>query len=233
MKKQTAAEKREKIASCRLQESDSKVAEAERQLSMNKIAPAWKWLLILVLALGAIAASFHFDGAVRQWVVEHSNRTARQFMRNVSLYGDWPEHVAAGLLVVAIAALRGSKRWVHIGLTMIVACALAGLVARGVKITTGRARPSVKQELGWNGPRLSPKYNSFPSGHTAATTAFFGVLFFANRRIALALLPIPLLIAASRMYVAAHYLSDVVCAAILGIFCAWLCARWRPPPIPG
>ena len=33
------------------------------------------------------------------------------------------------------------------------------------------------------------------------------------------------------MYVAAHYLSDVVCAAILGILIAWLCARWRPPPV--
>ena len=192
---------------------------------MHKIAPAWKWILIVLLAVIAIAASFHFDAAVRHWMVEHSNRTAKQVMRNVSRFGDWPEHVAAGLLVVAIAAWRGHKRWVHIGLTMIVACALAGIAARGVKIAAGRARPSVKQELGWHGPRLSSKYNSFPSGHTAATTAFFGVLFFANRRVALALLPIPLLIAASRMYVAAHFLSDVVCAAILGILCAWFCAR--------
>jgi membrane-associated phospholipid phosphatase len=30
------------------------------------------------------------------------------------------------------------------------------------------------------------------------------------------------LIGFSRMYVAAHYLSDVVCAAILGILCAIL-----------
>jgi membrane-associated phospholipid phosphatase len=198
---------------------------------MHKIAPAWKWLLIILLAVIAIAASFYFDAAARHWVAEHSNRTVKQVMRNVSRFGDWPEHVLAGLLIIALAAWRGNKRWVHIGLTMIVACALAGIAARGVKIAAGRARPSVKLELGWNGPRLSSKYHSFPSGHTAATTAFFGVLFFANRRVALCLLPIPLLIATSRMYVGAHFLSDVVCAAILGIFCAWLCARWRPPPI--
>lgn len=198
---------------------------------MQKFAPAWKWLLIICLALIAIVLAFYFDSTLHQWVAQHPNRTARMLMRNVSRYGDWPEHVIAGLLVVAVAALRGNKRWVHIGLTMIVACALAGIAARGVKIATGRARPSVKHELAWNGPRLSPKYNSFPSGHTAATTAFFGVLFFANRRLALALLPIPMLIAASRIYVAAHYLSDVICAAILGISCAWLCVRWRPPPI--
>ena len=193
---------------------------------MHKIAPVWKWLFVVVLAVSAIAVSFHFDAAVRAWVLEHSNRTAKQLMRNVSRFGDWPEHVLAGLLLVAIAYWRGRNRWVRIGLTMILACALAGIAARGVKIATGRARPSVNQELGWNGPRLSPKYNSFPSGHTAATTAFFGVLFFANRRLALCLLPIPLLIAASRMYVAAHYLSDIVCAAELGLFCAWLLSRW-------
>ena len=192
---------------------------------MQKIAPAWKWLFILLLATVAVVAAFHFDPMVRQWVVEHSDRTAKKVMRNVSRYGDWPEHLGAGLLVIAIAALRGSKRWMRIGLTMLIALALAGLVARGVKLAAGRARPSVKQELGWNGPRLSSKYHSFPSGHTAATTAFFGVLFFANRRLGLVLLPIPLLIAASRIYVAAHFLSDVVCAAIIGILCAWLCAR--------
>ena len=196
---------------------------------MQKIAPVWKWLLLVLLALGAIVLAFHFDDAVRRWVVEHSNRTAKQVMRNVSRYGDWPEHLLAGLLLIGVAALRGHKQWMRIGLTMILACALAGIVARGIKISTGRARPSVKHELGWNGPRLSPKYNSFPSGHTAATTAFFGVAFFANRRLGLVLLPIPFLIAASRMYVAAHYLSDVVCAAILGIFCAWLCARAMLP----
>ena len=43
------------------------------------------------------------------------------------------------------------------------------------------------------------------------------------------LLAISLLIAGSRMYVAAHYLSDVVVAAVLGIFCAWLCARLVVP----
>lgn len=192
---------------------------------MHKIAPVWKWLIIVVLAVIAIGSAFHFDAAVRQWVVEHSNRTAKHLMRNVSRYGDWPEHILAGLLLVGIAWSRGSKRWVRIGLTMILACAIAGIAARGIKIATGRARPSVKQELGWNGPRLSQKYNSFPSGHTAATTAFFGVLFFANRRVGLCLIPIPLLIAASRMYVAAHYLSDVICAAAIGILCAWLCAR--------
>ncbi len=191
---------------------------------MHKLAPAWKWIIFVVIAALVIAAAFHFDAPTRNWILHHRNESVRHFMLYFSRYGDWPEHLLAGLLLVAVAYWRGSKRWVRVGLTMILACALAGIAARGVKIAAGRARPSVKQESGWNGPRLGSKYNSFPSGHTAATTAFFGVLFFARRRLGLLLLPIPLLIAASRMYVAAHFLSDVVCATLLGIFFAWLCA---------
>jgi membrane-associated phospholipid phosphatase len=42
---------------------------------------------------------------------------------------------------------------------------------------------------------------------------------------------IPLLIAFSRMYVAAHYLSDVVCAALIGFVTAYFVARWILSPI--
>ncbi len=210
------------------------MAAAETQpafFRMKSSAPLRKWLVIFVLAALAIAAAFYWDGAVRAWVTAHPNRGWSRFMHGVGRFGDWPEHVLVGILIIAFAWWRGSKAWVRIGLAMILACALAGIAARGAKIATGRARPSVRHEHAWHGPRLSSKYNSFPSGHTAASTAFFGVLLFVRRKIGIPLLAIPLLIAASRMYVAAHYLSDVVVAAILGLFCAWLCARWRPPAI--
>ena len=150
-------------------------------------------------------------------------------MRNVSRFGDWFEHFALGMLLLAIASWRGSKKWTRIFLSMLIALALAGAVGRVVKISTGRARPSVKTEQAWNGPRFSSKFHAFPSGHMAASTAFFGVLFFVNWRIGLVCLPIPLLIGFSRMYMTAHYLSDVVCAAVLGILCALLVTRLLLP----
>ncbi len=127
---------------------------------MKKIAPVWKWLLLIFLAAFAIAAAFHFDAAVRAWVIAHPNPAAREFMRNVSHFGDWPEHVIAGLLLLAIAWQHGSKRWIRIALTMLLACALAGLVARGVKIATGRARPSVetRARLEWPAPQLEIQF---------------------------------------------------------------------------
>ena len=107
---------------------------------------------------------------------------------------------------------------------MLLAMAIAGIAGQVIKRTFPRARPSVKSELRWGGPHFSTKYHSFPSGHVGASTAFFGVLLIARRRVGLACLPIPILIGFSRMYIGAHYLSDVVCAAVLGFLCALVVA---------
>ena len=162
-------------------------------------------------------------------MAHHQNHTAKIVFRNVSKWGDWPTHAIIGGVLLLIAWLRGNKNWTRIFLTMLIACLLAGVSARVIKITTGRARPSVRTESVWNGPRFSSKYHAFPSGHTAASAAFFGTLLFVSLRLGLALMAIPLLIAFSRMYVGAHYLSDVLFAAILGIMCAFLAVKWLLP----
>ena len=172
-----------------------------------------------------MGCAFWLDPIAHLWVLEHQNRTARAFMRNVSRFGDWPAHFGLGITLLAIAWSRGKKKWARVFLAMLVACALAGVAARALKIATGRARPSVKSEQVWSGPRLGEKFHAFPSGHTASSTAFFAVLFFANWRIGLACLPIPFIIALSRVYLGAHYLSDVVCAVVLGVLCGFVVFR--------
>lgn len=193
---------------------------------MNHKRRLWSWLLVLAIVVAAFGCALWLDPFVHSWVLEHQSRPAKIFMRNVSRFGDWQEHFVLGMVLAVLAWWRGNKKWTRIFLSMLIACAIAGAAARVIKITTGRARPSVKTEEIWNGPRLSDKFHAFPSGHTAASTAFFGVLFFASWRIGLACLPIPLLIAASRTYVGAHYLSDVVFATMLGFLVAYLVAHW-------
>ena len=198
-----------------------------------KRSSVFYWLIGIVIAAITIAAAFYFDDAVRNFVEQHQDRVSRNFMRNISLFGDWPEHLAVGLILAGIAWWRGNKKWTRIFLSMLIALAIAGVVGRGIQIATGRARPSVRTEEVWN--RFSAKYHAFPSGHVTASMAFFGVLFFANRRVAVACLPIPILIGFSRIYLGAHYLSDVVCGVILGILSAVLVARllfrWRFPAL--
>jgi len=189
------------------------------------------WTLGVLMAAIAIAVSFYFDDVVREFVAQHQNRGLRNFMRNVSRFGDWPEHFALGLILAAVAWWRGNKKWTRIFLSMLIALSIAGLAGRAIKVTTGRARPSVKSEQAWNGPRLSSKYHAFPSGHVVASTAFFAVLTFASWRIGLPCLVIPILIGFSRIYGGAHYLSDIVCATVLGILSALLVFRFVLPKI--
>jgi membrane-associated phospholipid phosphatase len=186
----------------------------------------WFWLVACAIVVLALTASFWLDSAVRSWMLEHPNRQLRNLMAAISRYGNWPQHVALGIVLLLLAWWRGSKRWTRVFFAMLLACALAGATGRVIKIASGRARPSVKSELAWNGPRLSEKFHAFPSGHTASSTAFFAVLLFVRWRIGVTCLLIPMLIAFSRMYVAAHYFSDVVFAAVLGLVCASLAARW-------
>jgi len=190
-----------------------------------KRAAVFYWLIGIIIAAIAIVAAFHFDDAVRDFMAQHQSPMMRNFMRNVSLFGDWPSHAVLGLMLLGIAWRRHSKKWMRIFLSMLVAMAIAGVAGTVIKRSVPRARPSVKSELRWGGPRFSTKYHAFPSGHVGASAAFFGALIFARRRIGLACLPIPILIGFSRMYLGAHYLSDVVCAAVLGILCAALV--WR------
>jgi membrane-associated phospholipid phosphatase len=184
------------------------------------------WIALIVMAVIALLAAFCLDQSTAAWLNAHSSPQLKRVMQIVSRVGDWPVHAIAGTIGIAIAFVTKSKVWVRIFLAMLIALALAGVTTRAIKIATGRVRPSVKTEAQWNGPQFSSKYHAFPSGHTASSTAFFVALFLARKKISAPLLLIPILIALSRMIVGAHYLSDVIFAAILGVICALLVAHW-------
>jgi hypothetical protein len=74
-----------------------------------KRAAVFYWLIGIVIAAIAIAIAFHFDDPVRDFFAQHQNSVMHNFMRNVSLYGDWPSHVVLGLLLLGIAWRRQSK----------------------------------------------------------------------------------------------------------------------------
>jgi membrane-associated phospholipid phosphatase len=196
-----------------------------------KHSAVFYWLIGIITAAIAIAVSFHCDDSVREFMMQHQNPAIRNFMRYVSLFGDWPLHAAVGLVLLGLAWRRGSEEWTRIFLAMLLAMLLAGVADTVIKRTIPRARPSVQTDTRWGGPRFSSKYHSFPSGHVGASTAFFAVLLIARRRVGLACLAIPILIGFSRMYLGAHYLSDVVCAAVLGTLCALVVAYFLLLPI--
>ena len=186
----------------------------------------WRWILVIALSAAAIGLALLADANLASWINANTSDSLRRFMRLVSRIGDWQGHFAAGLILVAVAWLRRSKRWLRVFLAMLIACALAGIVARVGKIAIGRPRPSTSTEQTWNGPSLHSKFNAFPSGHTASSTAFFVTfLIAAGWRVGMPFLFIPLLITSSRMVVAAHYLSDVIGGFAVGIIAALFVAE--------
>jgi membrane-associated phospholipid phosphatase len=183
------------------------------------------WMLVATLALASGVLALFFDARAAIWINIYSPAYLKHAAEVASRIGDWPAHVAVGLLGAAVACLGQRRDWVRIFLAMLIACALAGIAARVIKIGTGRARPLVKTESTWSGPRLDPKYNAFPSGHTASSTAFFVALFLARKKIGVPFLFIPIVIAAARVIAGAHYLSDVTFATALGVTCALLTSK--------
>ncbi len=106
--------------------------------------------------------------------------------------------------------------------------AASGIGAQLVKHLVGRARPTLMQTLGpYHFDLLSMKSSlaSFPSGHSATAFSMAVALGLLLPRWRWLLLVLAGVIAASRIVVEAHYMSDVVAGSALGIGAALLVAR--------
>lgn len=198
------------------------------------------WTSVLaVIAIGLIVAAFLGDDGCTGWMQGHQNRTVASLASKLSRFGDWPELMVYGSVVLAIAWMRRARRLVHAILCMMLASTLAGATANSIRLLSGRTRPSEREvRNGWYGLWYGKtfllrknKFHSFPSGHTASAFAFFGTAACAHRRWGWLLLSLAGAIAWSRLYLNAHHLSDVVVALILGLLLAFVVWRRAGPPL--
>lgn len=125
--------------------------------------------------------------------------------------------------IVMMARLARRREW-HWAAGVFLAVPIGLLINLLLKVVFRRARPVLDH------PIVTLATYSFPSGHTAGTTLFYGVVFaYIGSRsrdagvralCVAAWLSLVALVAFSRMYLGAHYLSDVLAAFAWSL--AWL-----------
>ena len=106
-------------------------------------------------------------------------------------------------------------------------------VVRILKIVLGRARPGHGADFTFFS--LNSHYNAFPSGHSADAFVSGVFLYFLLKQSNYAgcrFLPLifAFLIAVSRVFVSAHYPSDVAAGMFIGILGAWFFVSRLPNP---
>lgn len=152
----------------------------------------------------------------------------------VTLLGDPFLMTALAGLLAGLLLGRGHRR---LALYVVVARVGAIVLSQGLKALLGRVRPVFDE------PVAVADGGSFPSGHSLGSAAFYlttlvvllPLLRGGARRLAWALgaaaVLLPVLVAASRVLLGVHYLSDVVGGLLLGAGWAVLCtavfAAWR------
>ena len=93
-------------------------------------------------------------------------------------------------------------------------------ITKVLKVIIGRARPIFADPMLFNMFSDSSEFNSMPSGHTAvcfAALVMCGMLF---PRIKWATWTLAIMVGASRVYIGAHWVSDVILGAFIGMLCA-------------
>jgi len=183
--------------------------------------------MVVALSIAVVSGGLdHLDEAVRAAVVASRTPSGIKLML-------WISHLSSEygtpLTVLAIAALvyRGSRLWAGHLLAVSLTSTLWQI---GLKHLIERPRPLPPLVPYWTGA-------GYPSGHVLTAVCLVLLLWayceWARSRFAVsapklsairtALVAWPLLVACSRVYIDAHWLSDVVAGALLGLmhFMTW------------
>lgn len=198
-------------------------------------APARQWLALgaCVAVVAFLAAQVLLAGPVTQvdlqvttFLAQHRQPWLTPVMLFVADAHQTAKLLAATALLAMVLAWR--RRWRDLPLLAVVPAGM--LLNVGLKHLFARPRPGLPE------PLVHITTFSFPSGHAIASTVFYGMLcmlVFAHTRsrawraptlgVAIAMV---LLVAFSRVYLGAHYVSDVVAGVAEGLALLLLFARF-------
>ncbi|MGH7313351.1 MAG: phosphatase PAP2 family protein [Candidatus Rokuibacteriota bacterium] len=162
----------------------------------------------IALVVAVLVGTLPAEAAVRHALLGWASPAVVAVLDVVNLAGDWRLILPGALVIFAIFPHARARWWVWLGL--IIATPLAESITKHL---IGRTRPE-DLSLG------------FPSGHVTAAAAFFGALGYLvaalpSRGVRLAVrtsgVLIVLLVALARVLLRAHWPSDALGGAALGL----------------
>lgn len=155
---------------------------------------------------------------VERW---RAPRWVRRWMLIASRAGDG---ILWSMIGLAVILHGGSASWP--AFSAAAAAAALGIAAFEIlKYGCRRRRPRLAQACGAAPPRPLDRY-SFPSGHTLTAFAVATPLIYAYPRIEPLLLFLAINIAASRVLLGLHFLTDVLAGTLLGWGLGYLATFW-------
>jgi membrane-associated phospholipid phosphatase len=163
----------------------------------------------------------HMDHLTNPWLARLSDIGDR--------LGKGESLVILSLVLLAVGYGLKHSQWKAAGWQSLIAHGLAAATANILKHVIGRPRPKFMHagnlELS---PASGSGWDSFPSGHAAASFAVGTVLAMKFPRARWPILAVAAAIAASRIFRGSHYLTDVAGGAALGCFMGVIAAHpWR------
>ena len=163
------------------------------------------------------AALQKIDRGVHSWARDERSPIATAYFTFFTLVGT---PVGLGIIVLIISgvlAARGRLRWASY---LLLTTGIGALLVVQLKLYFARARPDLAEAL-----RTADGY-SFPSGHAMGSTVVFGALAYLILRIQApwrkraaglaAAVTFIAAIAASRVYLGVHWISDIVAGITAG-----------------
>lgn len=131
--------------------------------------------------------------------------------------------------IIGAVYLSGDKQTAGEAFT---AWANVSIITEVVKVAAGRDRPLVGDQQGtFHGPSLSSGRESFPSGHTSSAFAVATVLAKKHPKQSWLYYGIAGAVGLARIRSSAHFPSDVLVGAGIGIYAGNQAANHRPGPL--
>lgn len=187
------------------------------------------WLLLLIVTAAALVP---FDFDLFDLIRKDSPNGSKPVIKFLAEAGKFEYLNLIGTIVLMVLAYVKNDRWLRrVAMSFFAASALAGISVQVVKPLVGRPRPSqVLQEhittTHLEGPTLTRRFHSYPSGHTATTVAACAVVAIAFPRWIIPCILAVLITAWARISGSSHFPVDTLHGAILGYLCAYVFTRW-------